>query len=367
MGTLRTIFALAVAIAHAGGIAGYVPMNGDTAVQAFYVVSGFYMAMVFTEKYAVLARPARTFWLSRYLRLAPAYIVVAAISLWIVNRGLLDGLDVRAWLLIMISQVAMLGQDVFAFLAIDHATGQLFFVKNFHALDRNAATSLLAYLPVPQGWTLGLEAAFYLCVPLLARRRTRTLALLAAAILSLHLAGMYLLGLRGDPWTYRFFPFELAVFLFGMLAYRAMRAGWVSRYPPAIFPTLVVLAVAYHYIPGGGAEKRWVYVVALALSVPTIFQFTKASAVDRWIGDFSYPLYIVHLLAFAVVGKFVSGGWLVPAELAAAVGAALILTLAIEHPMDRLRARLSRSDRVPPAAATAPSSKLALSAADDRR
>src|SRR5258708_9845515 len=80
MGTLRTIFALAVAIAHAGGIFGYVPMNGDAAVQAFYVVSGFYMALVFTEKYSALANPALTFWLNRYLRLAPPYILLAGVS-----------------------------------------------------------------------------------------------------------------------------------------------------------------------------------------------------------------------------------------------------------------------------------------------
>jgi peptidoglycan/LPS O-acetylase OafA/YrhL len=366
MGTLRTIFALAVAIAHAGGIFGYVPMNGDTAVQAFYVVSGFYMALVFTEKYAALPSPIRTFWLNRYLRLAPAYIVVAAISLWIVNRGLLDGLDVRLQFLVIVSQITMLGQDIFAFLAVDHANGLPFFVKNFHTLDGNSATSMLAFLPVPQGWTLGLEAAFYLFVPLLVRCRTRNFALLAAAILSLHVAGMYLLGLRGDPWTYRFFPFELAVFLFGMLAYRAMRAGWVSRYKASIFVGLVGLAVAYHYIPGGGAEKRWIYIVAFALAVPTIFEFSKASAVDRWIGDLSYPLYIVHLLAFAVVGKFIAGRWLVPAELAAALGAALILTLAIEHPVDRLRSRLSRAERMPPVPSTRPD-EFALNVADDRR
>src|SRR5258708_24774734 len=95
MGTLRTIFALAVAIAHAGGLRGYWPMNGDTAVQAFYVVSGFYMALVFTEKYSTLASPARTFWLNRYLRLPPAYILLSAIPLWVRNPALLDCLGHR--------------------------------------------------------------------------------------------------------------------------------------------------------------------------------------------------------------------------------------------------------------------------------
>ncbi len=354
MGALRTIFALAVAIAHAGGIFGYVPMNGDTAVQAFYVVSGFYMALVFTEKYSALATPALTFWLNRYLRLAPAYILLAGISLWVVNRGLLDNLDLRTQLLVTLSQLSMLGQDVFAFIAVDLTSGNLFFVKNFHMLESTSAAPLLSFMPIPQGWTLGLEAAFYLLVPLLVRCRTTTLSLLAAAILALHVAGMYLLGLRGDPWTYRFFPFELAVFLFGMLAYRAMRAGWVSRHRAIIFAVLVAVAIVYHYMPGGGAEKRWAYILAFSLSVPTIFQYTKASAVDRWIGDLSYPLYIVHLLAFSVVKNFIGDHhWLVPVELAGAIGCALLISLLIERPIDRLRDRLSRSSRPPPAEAMA--------------
>ena len=353
MGILRTIFALAVAIAHAGGIFGYVPMNGDAAVQAFYVVSGFYMALVFTEKYSALANPALTFWLNRYLRLAPPYILLAGISLWVVNRGLLDGLDLRVQLLIMLSQLSMLGQDIFAFVAVDQTSGNLFFVKNFHTLGGTSAAPLLSFLPIPQGWTLGLEAAFYLLVPLLVRCRTLTLSLLAAAILVLHVAGMYLLGLRGDPWTYRFFPFELAVFLFGMLAYRAMRVGWVSRHRAIIFTALVAVAIVYHYIPGGWTEKRWVYILAFSLSVPTIFQYTRASALDRLIGDLSYPLYIVHLLAFSVVRNFIGGQWVIPVELAAAIGCALLITLLIERPIDRLRDWLSLSSRPRPAEAMA--------------
>ena len=353
MGTLRTIFALAVAIAHAGGLRGYWPMNGDTAVQAFYVVSGFYMALVFTEKYSALASPARTFWLNRYLRLAPAYILLAAISLWVVNPALLDGLDLRLRGLIVLSQISILGQDIFAFLGIDLTSNHLFFVKNFHTLQGTSAAPLLNFLPIPQGWTLGLEAAFYLLVPWLNRCRTLTLALLALAILLLHIAGMYVFGLRGDPWTYRFFPFELAIFLFGMLAYRTMTAGFVTRRKAITFAALVTAAIAYHYIPGGGSEKRWAYVVVFALSVPTIFQFSKASAFDRWIGDLSYPLYIVHLLAFAVVRKFIAGDWLVPIELAAAIACALAITLLIERPIDRLRDRLSKPPQSLPAEAIA--------------
>jgi peptidoglycan/LPS O-acetylase OafA/YrhL len=339
MGTLRTIFALAVAISHAGGITGYVPMNGDAAVQAFYVISGFYMAMVFAEKYSAVEAPARTFWTSRYLRLAPAYLIVSALALWLVEPSPLDGLPLHLRALVLISQLSILGQDVFAFVGVD-VSGHLFFVKNFHALVGTTATPMLNYLPVPQGWTLGVEAAFYCTVPWLVRCRTATLASAAGTILMLHALGMHVLGLRGDPWTYRFFPFELAVFLFGMLAYRAMAAGWVSQYQGATFCALTALALAYHYIPGGGAEKRWAFIVALAVALPTIFAFTNSSMLDRWIGDLSYPLYIVHLLAFKVVQQTIGGRWLVSIELAAAIVGAGLIAILVDRPVDALRGRL---------------------------
>jgi peptidoglycan/LPS O-acetylase OafA/YrhL len=120
-----------------------------------------------------------------------------------------------------------------------------------------------------------------------------------------------------------------------------MKAGWVSRYQAVVFCLLAGLALVYHYIPGGGAEKRWIYVVALALALPTIFQFSKSSALDRWIGELSYPLYIVHLLAFDIVSKAVGGTWLAPIKLATALLCAALIAVLVDHQIDPIRARLA--------------------------
>ncbi len=77
MGLLRTLFALAVALGHLGAPWGFQPMNGNVAVQSFYIVSGFYMTMIYNEKYAAYANAKTVFWLSRYLRLAPAFVLIA--------------------------------------------------------------------------------------------------------------------------------------------------------------------------------------------------------------------------------------------------------------------------------------------------
>lgn len=357
MGTLRTIFALAVALGHAGGFHGFELLNADTAVEAFYAISGFYMAMVFTEKYAVAANPKLTFWLNRYLRLAPAYLFLGAIAIWLVYPERLAAVDFKVQALVILSQITIWGQDIFLFLGLDQAAGHIVLVKNFHTLQGTAVKPLFDFVPIPQGWTLGVEASFYALVPWLARRRTRWLAGLCAASLGLHLAAFYLLDMRGDPWTYRFFPFELAIFLFGMLAYRAVAAGWGLRHQRAIFAAIVALAVLYHYLPGGGSEKRWTFLVLFTLALPAIFRLTRSSRRDRWIGELSYPIYICHLLVFDTIGRLtggrlIGGPWQVPLELAAVVLCAWAINTVIEQPVDRLRARLTRPAHPAPRAIT---------------
>jgi len=77
MGTLRLLLALSVAYGHLA-----VPLRfptSDIAVQSFFVISGFYMALVLNEKYG-----PGSYWLfisNRLLRLWPAYFVVLVLSL----------------------------------------------------------------------------------------------------------------------------------------------------------------------------------------------------------------------------------------------------------------------------------------------
>ena len=82
MGTLRFLLALVVAYGHFA-----VPLSfptSDIAVQSFFVISGFYMALVLNEKYG-----PGSYWLfisNRLLRLWPAYFVVLILSLAAANN-----------------------------------------------------------------------------------------------------------------------------------------------------------------------------------------------------------------------------------------------------------------------------------------
>ena len=83
MGSLRLFLALSVALGHFGMPLGF--PTSDIAVQSFYVISGFYMALVLNEKYG-----PGTYWLfisNRLLRLWPTYIVVLVLSFAAANSG----------------------------------------------------------------------------------------------------------------------------------------------------------------------------------------------------------------------------------------------------------------------------------------
>ena len=75
MGAVRFTLALSVAVWHLPG-APFRLLNAAVAVLAFFIISGFYMAMVLTEKYPTV----RSFYAARFLRLYPAYAAVAAFS-----------------------------------------------------------------------------------------------------------------------------------------------------------------------------------------------------------------------------------------------------------------------------------------------
>src|SRR5947209_991086 len=77
MGLLRLMLACSVVLSHSG--AGVVFTGPDKAVQTFYIISGFYIAMVLdkTEAY----KSASLFYSNRFLRLWPSYIFIALSTL----------------------------------------------------------------------------------------------------------------------------------------------------------------------------------------------------------------------------------------------------------------------------------------------
>jgi peptidoglycan/LPS O-acetylase OafA/YrhL len=230
MGILRLILAIAVVIAHSEAICGFKLVNGSVAVQAFYIISGFYMAMILNEKYIGTNHSYKLFITNRFLRLFPVYWVVLLCTLFIAlviyfysNVGILNlyseyysFMNLGSFFFLIFTNLCLFFQDFVMFLGLDTTTGSLFLSSNF----RETNPMLYQFLFIPQAWTIGVELMFYLIAPLLVQTKTKYIAVLIGCSLLLRLILMFGLDLKHDPWTYRFFLTELVFFLAGILAYR---------------------------------------------------------------------------------------------------------------------------------------------------
>ena len=85
MGAIRFLLALVVVGAHVGKIPFHVPLGGLLAVQAFYIISGFLIALVWDGKYKSQQNGLFLFYTNRAARIYLIYWAVLAISVAVAN------------------------------------------------------------------------------------------------------------------------------------------------------------------------------------------------------------------------------------------------------------------------------------------
>lgn len=89
--------------------------------------------------------------------------------------------------------------------------------------------------------------------------------------------------------------------------------------------------------------KLWLTYIAVALAIPFLFEATKTSNIDDWIGGPSYPLYIVHFLVIRLVPALGvhSSKHIVAIMVLGSLVAAWLLMKYVERPVDLLRHKIS--------------------------
>ena len=264
------------------------------------------MSYVLVERKAYAT--VRSFYINRYLRLYPIYFVVALLSLLVFATDLLAGkavgffevyrtAPIAADVLLIFSNITLISQDWVLFSGVEN--NKLVFSTYFPESEVVLVQGLL----VPQAWTLGVELAFYSIAPfVLGRKKILLLLLLSSVAIRVYLLQI---GLgRNDPWTYRFFPTELALFLLGALAHQVLlpfyrkyfsveRMEVVARNSTYF---LVLVTLVYWLIPIRELIKAPVFFFLFLFFMPFTFVFQSKRDWDKWVGDLSYPIYICHVL-----------------------------------------------------------------------
>ncbi|WP_148207258.1 acyltransferase family protein [Paramagnetospirillum magneticum] len=349
---IRLLLAICVVAGHSRGFFGAPLMGGGTAVQIFYVISGFYITLVLNEKYR---ERVRLFYSNRLLRLVPSYMIVlllAVIALAVFGRSthasvdewraMFGQADLFATLYYIWVNIGMLGSDqaLFTYLTPD---GSLGWTADF----RPHALASYRFLLVPQSWSIGVELLFYAVAPFVVTRSPRLIIGLMVVSYAARWSA-YANGFAFDPWTYRFFPFELGTFFAGALAARfrqglernggwLLLAVWVATIGTYAATATVTMVGPVMDIVIRETALTW----GMAFSLPAIYALSKSNGVDRFAGALSYPLYICHhfviLAVAATSGADGLGGVKSMTVLAIALAVSVVLAVFVEIPVDRWR------------------------------
>ena len=307
VGSFRFALAIVVLFGHSGMP---VPSIGGTAaVEAFFLISGAFMAAAYRRHYSLLSNAGLRFWVSRYLRLWPSYALLLFLTFLDFKlfgdrtEGTILGFfrtDERP-LWIDVSVFTLIGQDVASV-----------FIE-FHRL-----------LPIRQAWSVSAELVFYALVPFLFRATPRLL--LAIVISSLFLkvvvqaqipsfqqqiAGLSFDGLAIEGWRLEYFPFWNGFFYFCLGFYgrtlgekaKVLSAARAADLKPLALVAFLIAAFFPQTASWFGAPGNNIWFDIMVFFIVLNFFDAPDSKLERLLGSLAYHVYLAHYLAIELVNQ----------------------------------------------------------------
>ncbi|MGK0249204.1 MAG: peptidoglycan/LPS O-acetylase OafA/YrhL [Oleispira sp.] len=354
MGVIRFLLAISVVIAHSDPLFGNTLWGGVIAVELFFIISGFYMAMILNEKYNTTDK-IMVFYKNRILKLFPIYwtilcvTILLSISSYILfeKGGVLKHIhnnmdDLGPFLIyIALTNIFLIGEDLLMFLGYDG--NAIVFTKSFV----DTSLPFHQFIIVPQSWTLSLEIIFYIIAPFITRKSIGLLLTLLTFSVILKIS-LWFSGYVEDPWNYRFIFSEFSFFFMGMLMYRVYRLNLYdgileNKYLFFIGFLLILLSGLFYFelkellIFNDVDILKYIIYMYFILFLPILFDSTKNNKIDRYIGELSYPIYIVHILVIYFVNKMPISGSLSFFVIIGSVIISILLNKFIQEKIEKIR------------------------------
>lgn len=308
MGIIRFLLALSVLIVHSSPLFGIEILPGYLAVQSFYIISGFYMTLIFTEKYIGSSRPKYYFFSNRLLRLYPLYLLIIVMTLaisivygvWLGSYGKLQYYieayqqhpnNLMSLVTIMFLNFSLIGQDWITFFQIDNLSGLKF-------TGLRGDMQMQEFLFVPIAWTVSVELFFYLLTPLIV---TKNKAFILCGLLGVIFFRifLYIAFDIGDGFgIYRFAPTELFWFLLGVLSFKLSKEKLLpdKRYGFIALFILLFSLFSYRFF-----KSDFLIFSLFFFCIPAVFYKFSGYKFDRYIGELAYPLYISHSFFLLII------------------------------------------------------------------
>ncbi|NTW49502.1 MAG: acyltransferase [Chlorobiales bacterium] len=303
-GTYRLILALLVALSHFGFTkAGLHP--GQWAVIAFYILSGFLMERQFTK---LAPTGILSFYIDRILRIYPLYIVA---------------------LILTIPFFQITWQEV---------------IVNAALIPLNYYEFTNTHLLIGPAFSLACEVHFYLLVPFLATRSTKTLRIIFWSSLFIFAISPFLH--YNTFFAYTGIPGTLFIFITGIFINRNEEK--TVKAAQVVIPILLVLFGLSKFFPTGLHSGINISVcIGYILAVPIIQRLVVLSPKNKWdkaLGLLSYPLFLIHeTVKLALQKEFQVSNILM--QLFISVIVAALLVFIVEKPFDYLRYRIRKNEK----------------------
>lgn len=288
-GILRTLLAINVVLLHIFDI----PTLGNYSVSFFFLLSGFLMTLIMHDTYGYSYKGFKVFWLNRILRLYPIH-----------------------WVILVITILAIL-----FFPEIAHRHASIKVPNTFTGWLANLTMIYPKVVPhrfdprlVPTTWALTNELLFYLLISFgISRTFKRTLLWVILSIA--YYIGTYLYY---DIATYRYsaifassLPFAIGAMLYWVVKYYPIKKVYVS----GIFGLYALFILnAYFKFAYPEIFKEISIYINMLLAFLLIYWLYHMKASKRWkkwdkyIGMYSYPIYLSHYLVAILYVAFINLG-----------------------------------------------------------
>jgi peptidoglycan/LPS O-acetylase OafA/YrhL len=254
-------------------------------VQLFFFVSAFTLFSSLSFRQGSEKKPFFDFFIRRFFRIAPLYFLAIIFYSWQVSP----------------IQARWFGNS--AGITVAGIVANFLFLHGFYPYWLNSV--------VPGGWSVAVEAVFYLLLPILFLKIKNANQALNFFVLSLFFRMVFLLALSpldpiADRWlwgSYLFFSFpnQLPVFSLGILMFFLIKDEYRLKFFPASLWSAAALFFINLGISAGSSSYHLIFALlflALGLALSRYGWKIIVNPVICYIGKISFSLYLLH---FAVI------------------------------------------------------------------
>lgn len=344
-GAYRTVLALMVVFYHIGGI----PHIGSYAVFGFYALSGYLMTFVIQETYGYTAIGLKKYTFNRFLRIYPMYWASIIFSI----------------ILIMLVGEQNSFEYHKALFLPDNLIDSL---KNLFLFFPFRETPRLT----PPAWALTVEIFYYILIGVgISKYKKVVISWFVLSVIYHVAVGVFQFGFEHRYYTIpaASLPFSVGALIFH---YRdslqtSMNSNPLTKH--SYFPYFLGTAILFNWYLGRQVKQELFdldnlfFYVNFGLCVIMIVVLKEKKSlpfiskkVDNWLGNFSYPIYLIHYqVAFVVliIMEFMGKQYTRPNFTLMLVSLPFlflfswVLIFVLERPIEHMRQKIKKKKSLP--------------------